>query len=243
MSRERKSSSFCVHLSEQLWIECAKYLNAENVHNLASTRRSFGYILKNRYLWRCFTKELLSTRPRYRMNKEEEDRLETHPDFSTWFHYYIGLKENNSRNRLNRSTLIANRWFFNYTAQAGSCGKATVQEVEFRGDGLLYFERGYPPMQWSMGGTESIYAEPVREMIHSLMSGRQTFPQGYDQSNTVSKQYIRVADFPIHDVEWNKNRWEWEIKNSNVVIWSVPDKEESAENCGYMPKECHVVET
>ena len=240
---KKKDLSSRIELSEVLWIECAKYLDAVNVCNLARTQRSFVFVLENSFLWRCFTRELLSTRPRYQMKKEEEDRLETHPDFSSWFHYYVGLMENNLRKRLNRSFLISNRWFFNYTAQAGSCGKATVQEVEFRGDGLLYFERGYPPMQWSMGGTESIYAEPVREMIHSLMSRRQTFPQGYDQSNNISKQYIRIADFPVHDVEWNKNRWEWEIKNSNVVIWSVPDKEETPENCGYMPKECYVVES
>ena len=202
---KKRDLSSRIELSEVLWIECAKYLDAVNVCNLARTQRSFVFVLKNSFLWRCFTRELLSTRPRYQMKKEEEDRLET-----SRFFLLVSLLRRIDGEQFAKeieplSFLISNRWFFNYTAQAGSCGKATVQEVEFRGDGLLYFERGYPPMQWSMGGTDRSHGlSQVREMIHSLMSGRQTFPR-----NNISKQYIRIADFPVHDVEWNKNRWEW----------------------------------
>jgi len=230
-----------VDVSDVLWSECARYLNARNAHNLACTCRTSRFLLVDEGLWKHFTRELLSTRPRYIMMKEEEEKLETHPDFTSWYHYYVGLLENNKQPMLRREALLANRWFFNYTSTAGSCGKATVQEVMFREDGLLYFERGYPPMRWSMGGTESVYAPSIRQFANSLLSESQSLPQGYSLDDSLlqnNKQYIRIADFPVHDVEWNKDRWEWEIKNTNVVIWSVPDSKEAAEHCKYMPKEC-----
>lgn len=176
------------------------------------------------------------------MSRQREKDIANYPFFVSWFSYFVEMVSKRVRPVLTNSFMTMSKWRFNFTRIAGGRGPRTVQSARFdidqEGRQVLVLERGYPPMKWSIvqNRHEAMFSPVVETFTTALMP-----PPLWNRDRVVSstRQLVRIADFPPHDVFWNKERWEWEIKNVNVVFWSIADDEDGETSSEmYIPADC-----
>jgi len=196
-------------------------------------------------VWRPLCAQRWSGKPRFELTDTRSQQLLS-ASFQSWRGEYARVEAAEAgRVNITEREVCSNTWYFNFLGEGGMRAQAKpvtsrrtlgdfpfLHAVRFTSDGVLHMGKGFPPkLPWILV-CSTCERRPVSVVGHNdepffLLDASWSMhtaecPHAKDEGGGSCPVSLAVANFPLHAVRRDEERWEWITQNSHVVLWTMP---------------------